>query len=496
MPPRVNRDRKRPDKPTKPDKPSPPVSPPPVPPVSGDTRKVPTGTIKTAAPSGGIFGVPWERITRYDPRIIETEKATGVPRENMRALVTIESQGNSQAIQRNPQYGDTYGLTQVNPAIWGPLIVKATRALPNVPDLENSAGYNELANALLNPDVAILAAGYLLESLHDEGRTWDQAHSKFFTWTDDWNGTDSVNKTTGAQYARAFRELVKEQGAVVGPVTPSPPVSPPPVPPITPAPQGNVLDLLYGGRPYIVTASYGQLVTWSCPGCYDYFRDYGLDSQHHYAIDVEATAGDGAPLFAPINGTIVCAGTGNGQGAWGTGCAAFPRTNNYNGKPSGAGSGRLEILHEDGARSLIIGHVLSSRVRPGDRVTVGTLIGEQGGMNASHVHLEGRYANGTRIGNPLTMFSGGPMPEQYANPVPVAQPDDEPPYMVARALQATAVRQRANPAAPKILPDLAKGEEFFVQHKVLGTDGSWWVVGRLGGRVKEAHVEFVRSVLE
>src|SRR3712207_6850401 len=46
-------------------------------------------------------------------------------------------------------------------------------------------------------------------------------------------------------------------------------------------PVGDVLDLLFGGKPYSISASYGQLVTWSCPGCYEYFRAYGLRSEEH-----------------------------------------------------------------------------------------------------------------------------------------------------------------------------------------------------------------------
>lgn len=265
--------------------------------------------------------------------------------------------------------------------------------------------------------------------------------------------------------------------------------------PPKPKPTGDVLYLLYGGKPFAITASYGQLVTWRCDGCYDYFADYGLDTRHHWAYDVSAAAGEGAPLYAPFDGTVVCAGTGIGRGAWGTGCAAFPRLNNYGGKPAGQGAGRLELLHADGDRSLILGHVLSSRPRAGDRVKAGDLIGQQGGMNASHVHVEGRYANGTRIGDPRKLFGGGPLQDAYADPVEIAQPDDVPPFVTVRAIRATPVLQRGNPASSKILPDLAAGDTFFAQHQVLGGDGRWYYVGRLLGRVAVADTELVETTL-
>jgi murein DD-endopeptidase MepM/ murein hydrolase activator NlpD len=112
-----------------------------------------------------------------------------------------------------------------------------------------------------------------------------------------------INGTTQGQYVQKVRSLV----ATMSGTTPAP--SPPP------SPQGDVLDLLFGGKPYDITATYGQLVTWSCPGCYDYFTAYGLDSAHHWAYDASARAGDGAPLYAPFDGKVVCAGTGIGPDA-------------------------------------------------------------------------------------------------------------------------------------------------------------------------------------
>ena len=76
----------------------------------------------------------------------------------------------------------------------------------------------------------------------------------------------------------------------------------------------------------------------------------------------------------------------------------------------------------------------------------------------------------------------------------IPQPDDIPPYVEVKAIRATPVLQRGNPNSPEILPDLAAGDTFFAQHKVIGADGRWYWVGRFKGRVAEVDTEVVRVV--
>jgi hypothetical protein len=115
-------------------------------------------------------------------------------------------------------------------------------------------------------------------------------------------------------------------------------------------------------------------------------------------------------------------------------------------------------------------------------------------MNASHVHAEGRYANGTRIGDPRKLFGGSTAPAIIYDPADVPQPDDQAPYVEVRALRTTPVLQRGNPKSPKILPDLPAGETFFAQHQLVGVDGRFYWVGRLKGRVAVEDTEVVRTV--
>lgn len=292
-------------------------------------------------------------------------------------------------------------------------------------------------------------------------------------------GADT-NGTTQAGYLNRVRSLVKAMEQDANGTTPAVTTTP------APAPQGDVIDLLYGGKPYDISAEYGQLVTWSCPGCYDYFTAYGLDTKHHWAYDVSAAAGDGAPLYAPFDGKVVCAGTDMGPGAWGTGCAAFDRVNNYGGKPAGAGHGRLEIINEAGTASLIIGHALSTRVHVGDHVKRGDYIGQQGGMNGSHVHLEGRYDQGRRIGDPRKLFSGGPItvtPERLPYDW-----DNDPNTFTVKALKDLKVYQRADPNSP-VLDTIPKGDTFTAVAVVPGNDGRPYWLGKLNGRVPVSGTE-------
>lgn len=365
----------------------------------------------------------------------------------LKAMAVVESGG--QMIWNLGGSG-AYGIMQIKPNIW------RVRAEGLGYDLMTPEGQIGMAAAILGGDTS--------------GVRGSTPEERFLATYYPTAGLDVPGEDghTPRQYLADMHELMRQiEAAASG---------------ITPAPQGDVLDLLYGGKPYVVSAEYGQLVTWECDHCYDYFTAYGLDIYHHWAYDAAAAAGDGAPLYAPIDGKIVCAGTGNGPGAWGTGCAAFGRSNNYGGAPSGPGSGRLEILHEDGDRSLILGHVLSSRVRPGDLVEVGDLIGQQGGMNASHVHVEGRYANGTRIGDPRKLFPGGSIPIERIPYNLNVEVEPTPNLWTLTALQDLKVYQRADPSAA-VLDTIAKGETFQVKAVVPGNDGKPWYLGLHDGRV-------------
>lgn len=407
------------------------------------TLKLPSGNVKTFRPgSRNPYNIPWTNVTRYEPAFSNAAQEFGVDVYLIVAMAILESDSTQvgERWDNYPQDGPSVGIMQVKPRLWQSILPDA--------DAYTATGNIRLGTCLM------------ARFIRQHG-TWQKAIVNAYFPDNDPNGT------TQNMYVQTITALMQEMGATETPLA------------------TDVLDAIFGGQPYTVSADYGQFVTWSCPGCYDYFAAYGLDTRYHWAIDVAAAAGDGAPLYAPCNGTIVCGGTNTGSGGWNTGCAAFPRVNNYGGKPSGTGAGRLEIMHEDGDRTLILGHVLNSRVRAGDWVHAGDYIGQQGGMNGSHVHVEARYANGTRIGDPRALFGGEPTSLPKAPRVDIPQPAEfDRTWTVTVTGNDVPVLQRADPNASPVAEPLQRGEQFEAAYLTISdsTGKPYWV-SKARGRV-------------
>jgi murein DD-endopeptidase MepM/ murein hydrolase activator NlpD len=149
------------------------------------------------------------------------------------------------------------------------------------------------------------------------------------------------------------------------------------------------IDIMFGpGRN--VTQGYG---VDSGAADYSYGAGHGLNGHQHTGLDVGMPYG--TKMYAPAEATVVCAGTGVGDGVQGLSCDAFNDWGDGNGSGSKKGIGRIELLFPDG-RSLIYGHSRTSAVKPGDKVKRGQFLGTSGGMNGAHIHLEAReFRNGT-----------------------------------------------------------------------------------------------------
>lgn len=244
-----------------------------------------------------------------------------------------------------------------------------------------------------------------------------------------------------------------------------------------PQPQPQTVDVvavIVGGQP--TNTDYGFKAPTDLP-YYDYFVNHGGTAHEHTGID--ATGQIGEPLYSPIDGTVVCAGTGVGQGAHGSSCAAFPFTLGAN---TGS-SGRFEIVTDDGQRSLILGHVQRCLVPLGARVTAGQEVALMGGMNGPHVHIEARIWQGGdyTIVDPRQAFGGGPLPIKR---LPVPQPSEiDNPVTVKVVRDGLPVRQRADPAAPEVDTPFKAGDTFQATHTIIGVDNRWWWVGVHDGRV-------------
>ncbi|HVG63288.1 MAG TPA: transglycosylase SLT domain-containing protein [Hyalangium sp.] len=125
-------------------------------------------------------------LDQWDGTIAKEAKKWGVPPENLKALIALESGGDPNATQINPTHGNTYGLAQINQSIWG-----GTAA---------QRGYD-----LNSPEGQIGFAASLLRDHYNQTGSWDQAHSMYFNPS----GTgDSVNGTSNAQYIAKIHELI------------------------------------------------------------------------------------------------------------------------------------------------------------------------------------------------------------------------------------------------------------------------------------------------
>lgn len=146
--------------------------------------------LNKSSDSSGALPSMGENIDRYDEQIIQAAKANNVPPERVKAIVALESggTGDPNAVQINSKYGNTYGVTQINPAIWGDTAVALGYDLQTVEGQLGMAAY-------------ILREGYEATG----GKSWSLAHSWYFNPS----GTgDSVNGTSNAQYVARIDELI------------------------------------------------------------------------------------------------------------------------------------------------------------------------------------------------------------------------------------------------------------------------------------------------
>lgn len=165
-----------------------------------------------------------------------------------------------------------------------------------------------------------------------------------------------------------------------------------------------------GGANATITTMFGQgaaVEDWgefgvaSDNGLYGYGTQYGLNGTQHTGVDVPMAVG--SAYRAPLSGVVTCAGTNNGPGADGGGCAAFS-------DQFGNGAGRVEVQLDNGV-VLIFGHSSTAALQPGQRFNAGDILGTSGGMVSPHIHLEARVRDsstpsGWRIVDPRTVLGG------------------------------------------------------------------------------------------
>lgn len=341
--------------------PTPPTPPPPPPVERPATITLPEGAVSTRRPnSTKPYGVPWDRVRAVVPAVEAAVARFPVDPYVMLAMCIVESdcqqEKHGQTVIRPDDGwggGPAVGILQVKPALWQRLVPEADP-------------YALAGNVLLG--TAIMA-----EAIRQHG-SWQKALTRVYFPETDPNGT------TPEDYVATVEALLAEMRGIT------------PAPRPRPAPEPAAVDLvtvIVGGRPTDTSYGYRAPAAESCRDCYGYFGQHCGRADQHPGID--ATTVRGQTLYSPIPGTVVCAGTDRGPGAWQTGCAAFR-------DDMGNGAGRIEILHDDGQRSLILGHCSDALVDVGDRVEPGDPVARAGGMHGWHVHIEGRrHVGGARV---------------------------------------------------------------------------------------------------
>ncbi|HEY7031315.1 MAG TPA: peptidoglycan DD-metalloendopeptidase family protein [Thermomicrobiales bacterium] len=153
-------------------------------------------------------------------------------------------------------------------------------------------------------------------------------------------------------------------------------------PTLFPAPVMSMTSI-WGGGERAINQGFGptpfSLDPDNCAQFYAWTADFGIARCSHSGLDIDMPSG--TKLFAPMPGTVTCAGTGTGPGADGFGCAAYPDTD--------GGAGRLEFMMDNGVM-LILGHASEADVVVGQRAAAGDFVGRSGTDNGDHLHLETR----------------------------------------------------------------------------------------------------------
>jgi len=327
------------------------------------------------------LGGDWSGVDQWDSQIGAAAAKYGVPANLIKAVMKLESGGQNQAMNG----AGAVGPMQVVGSIWGGL------------------GYD-----LSQPDQNIMAGAAILKQNYDQYQSWALQ-----------NGIDPWKAAVEAYYAGNPYDLSAHDSTAQGGSGMS---------------TGQYGDQVWsdyqnlnafglGGSGTVansmnVSGSTGGFSSvlgsngnapisqdFNVPsdlGLYSYSTEYGLNGINHTGVDIAVPYG--TPYFAPMGGTVLCAGTGVGQDESGGSCAAFRDL-------MGNGAGRVEIQLDNGA-VLIYGHSSRAALAPGSRVSAGTLLGYSGGENGAHVHLEARVRDpstdsGWRIVDPRTILGGG-----------------------------------------------------------------------------------------
>ncbi len=156
---------------------------------------------------------------------------------------------------------------------------------------------------------------------------------------------------------------------------------------------GGPMGGLFGGAAFPVSQEFGGTEFSEGEGAsiYDFGTQFGLNGDEHSGLDIGTP--DGTKTYSPVGGTVTIAG---GSGYY----------KDESGNRDPATSGEIRINMDDGS-ILILGHMGSINLKPGQRVNPGDFLGTTGTANGPHLHLEMRIKDprtpsGWRIIDPRT----------------------------------------------------------------------------------------------
>ena len=354
-------------------------------PTTTDPSQTPGAPTGGSAPS--TAGGEWAALDRFNTGFADASGQTKnkVPANLLKAVLAVEG-----------SYGNDWGRA---PVTVGPgRTVNPFNGMMQTTAQANGYDWNRI---MTDPNYAIWTSADVLDRLYSQygGQYgWDGVVRAYFSGNPaPSNWTDELGNNTNAYHDNVVGKWHQLDNFGV---------SNPSMDPASPSfgsggsmGGGGAFSAIWGGNANVpITFEFHGR---GGPDLYGYGTSYGLNGSEHTGIDVGVPLN--SQLYAPMSGTITCAGTNNGPGTNGGGCSAFNDV-------MGGGNGRIEIQLDNGS-VIILGHTSSSRVQAGQRVTAGQLVGLSGGMNGAHVHVEARVpdpttASGWRIVDPRQVLGG------------------------------------------------------------------------------------------
>jgi len=336
---------------------------------------------------GTVGGLSSNGATPYDQAFIDAARemsaryGVNLDPALLKAMGHIESGGTfNNNLSRDDGFGDgnSVGIMQVKPSIWGSL----------VPDANP---YDPVGNIRLG-------AAIMAKSIAQYG-SWEAALTNVYFPVNDPNGT------TQQMYVDQARQYMQQYSDGMGGMSGGSALGPG---------KGMGKGQFSGfGSGTGWTSVFGPAGTpisyeYDAPtvngDMYNYAASSGMSGWSHPGLDVAVARN--TPLYSPGSGTVSCVGYAD-AGVGGTGGGSC----GYFGDTDGGGVGNVTIKLDNGT-FVILGHSASANVQPGQRVNAGQLVATSGGMKGAHTHLEVRVPDpstpsGYRIVDPRTVLGGG-----------------------------------------------------------------------------------------